>query len=149
MPEVTQAREDDIPELYALLSGLFAQEHEFTPDEKTQAKGLAMIINSPQTGTVLVLREGQAILGMVVLLYTVSTALGRKAALLEDMVIAPASRGLGLGSYLLSNAIEFARAQGCARLTLLTDGDNLLAQRFYERQGFCLSRMVPMRLLLA
>jgi hypothetical protein len=34
------------------------------------------------------------------------------------------------------------------RLTLLTDGGNLDAQRFYARFGFVRSGMLPMRLVL-
>ena len=83
------------------------------------------------------------------LLYTVSTALGARVALLEDMVVAPDARGAGVGSALLAHAISFARKQGCRRITLLTDGANDAAQRFYARQGFGPSSMVPMRLALA
>ncbi len=149
MPKITKATEADIPELCELLSVLFAQEQEFTPNLEAQASGLARIIDNPETGTILVLWKGDAILGMVNLLYTVSTALGERVALLEDMVIAPAARGTGMGSQLLSGAIEFARAAGCKRITLLTDGDNLAAQRFYQKHGFRASSMVPMRLSLA
>ena len=46
------------------------------------------------------------------------------------------------------NAISVARAKGCKRITLLTDKTNESAQRFYKRQGFELSSMVPMRLSL-
>ncbi|MGQ0672875.1 MAG: GNAT family N-acetyltransferase, partial [Hyphomicrobium sp.] len=38
------------------------------------------------------------------------------------------------------------RADGCRRITLLTDGDNAAAHRFYERAGFTRSAMVPYRL---
>jgi ribosomal protein S18 acetylase RimI-like enzyme len=85
---------------------------------------------------------------MVNLLYTVSTALGARVALLEDMVVAPQARGRGLGSALLTHAIAHARSQGCRRITLLTDGVNDSAQRFYARHGFTGSGMVPMRMSL-
>lgn len=149
MPKIAKATETDIPALCELLAVLFAQEHEFNPNAKVQAGGLSRIINNSEAGTILVLREGNAILGMVSLLYTVSTALGERVALLEDMVIAPIARGSGLGSRLLSSAVEFARAAGCKRITLLADGDNLAAQRLYQKHGFRSSSMVPMRLSLA
>ncbi|CAA9890270.1 Aminoalkylphosphonate N-acetyltransferase [Candidatus Methylobacter favarea] len=138
----------DIPALCGLLDCLFAQELEFTPDHEAQSRGLARIINSPEIGHVLVARQGSEIAGMVCLLYTVSTALGARVALLEDMIIAPDYRGLGVGSYLLENAIKFARKNKCRRITLLTDCANEPAQRFYQRHGFALSSMLPLRLPL-
>jgi ribosomal protein S18 acetylase RimI-like enzyme len=85
---------------------------------------------------------------MINLLYTVSTALGARVALLEDMVVLPQFRGVGAGSKLLQAAIAHARASGCKRITLLTDGDNEAAQKFYSNHGFTASRMVPFRLKL-
>jgi ribosomal protein S18 acetylase RimI-like enzyme len=85
---------------------------------------------------------------MVNLLYTVSTAMGGKVALLEDMIIAPQHRNAGHGARLLHSAIEHAQSQGCLRMTLLTDRANDAAIRFYQRSGFTLSSMIPLRLEL-
>jgi ribosomal protein S18 acetylase RimI-like enzyme len=148
MPVIERASETDIPALSELLSVLFTQENEFSPDPEAQRRGLSQIIHNPGAGAILVLREGNTILGMVTLLFTVSTALGERVALLEDMVVSPKARGVGAGSALLSRAISFAKAEGCKRITLLTDGDNRLAQRFYEKYGFTASSMIPFRLFL-
>jgi GNAT superfamily N-acetyltransferase len=145
---IEQATLADIPALSALLSVLFAQEAEFTPNPEAHAKGLARIIGDPELGTILVASDAESILGMVNLLFTVSTALGERVALLEDMVVTPQARGTGIGSQLLTQAIAFARTQGCQRITLLTDVDNEAAQGFYEKHGFALSSMLPMRLSL-
>jgi len=138
----------DIPALCELLSQLFEQEAEFTPDQTAQRRGLQMILTDNATGMILVAREGRQIVAMVNLLYTVSTALGTRVALLEDMVVAPSQRNCGLGSRLLDAAVRYARRNGCRRITLLTDSDNLSAQRFYQRQGFSRSSMIPLRLSL-
>lgn len=138
----------DIPDLVELLCCLFEQEAEFQPDRVAQARGLAGIIEDPRVGTILVAREHGKAVGMVNLLYTLSTALGEPVVLLEDMVVLPEQRNSGLGSQLLSAAIAHARQQGCKRITLLTDQDNESAQRFYGRHGFVPSTMVPLRLSL-
>lgn len=145
MSSITLATLQDIPQLTHLLAELFTQEAEFSPDQGIQARGLQKIISNPATGQILVYRDDQQILGMVNLLFTLSTALGDKVALLEDMVVAPQGRNRGIGSALLAQAIEFAEQQGCKRITLLTDEDNLPAQRFYGRHGFTVSRMLPLR----
>ncbi|HOB61426.1 MAG TPA: GNAT family N-acetyltransferase [Candidatus Competibacteraceae bacterium] len=138
----------DIPALSDLLSVLFTQEAEFTPDPEAQRRGLAHIIGNAAMGAVWVAKQDDRIIGMVNILFTVSTALGERVALLEDMVVAPAHRGAGVGSALIAAAIAWARGQGCRRITLLTDRANEAAQRFYRRQGFAASNMLPMRLPL-
>lgn len=135
----------DLPALCDLLAQLFAQEAEFHPDRAAQQRGLAAILADPGLGALLVAVEGGRVVAMVNLLYTVSTALGARVALLEDMVVDAGARGAGIGSALLEHAIAHARASGCRRVTLLTDDDNVAAQRFYARHGFARSPMRPLR----
>jgi GNAT superfamily N-acetyltransferase len=146
--QVSPATPADVPALCNLLGILFAQEVEFEPHREAQERGLTAIIEHPEIGHVLVARRDSDVLGMVCLLYTMSTALGARVALLEDLVVQPENRGGGIGSLLLQFAIEFARQRGCERITLLTDGVNDAAQRFYQRHGFSRSSMVPLRLSL-
>ena len=82
---------------------------------------------------------------MVNLLFTVSTAIGERVALIEDMVVSPSARGSGVGSDLLNHAMDFARLHGVKRITLLTDRENTPAQRFYAKHGFSPSTMVALR----
>lgn len=147
MPEVRPATIDDVPELCGLLGELFSLEAEFEPDTAKQETALREIITHPETGRILVLHDNGAVIGMVSLLFTISTACGGKAILLEDMVIKSSHRSKGTGSILLGHAMAFARSNGYTRITLLTDSD-AAAIRFYERHGFSLSSMVPMRLHL-
>jgi GNAT superfamily N-acetyltransferase len=138
----------DIPQLCELLSILFTQEADFQPDAAKQSAALSMILAQPERGNILVAEQDGRVLGMVNLLYTVSTACGGKVGLLEDMVVHPEARGEGLGSRLLQAAIESAGRAGCLRVTLLTDRANHAAVRFYQRAGFDLSSMIPLRLML-
>jgi GNAT superfamily N-acetyltransferase len=146
--DITIATTEDIPALGELLFLLFSQEAEFQPDQAMQAAGLRQIIDAPERGQILVLRAGHAVVGMVNLLFTVSTALGGRVAILEDMVVHPDWRGGGAGSRLLRAAIDLCQSCGCRRITLLTDRSNEAAQRFYARHGFSCSDMLPMRLIL-
>lgn len=146
---ISPATLSDIPQLCELLELLFSQEAEFQPNRALQSAGLRQIIEHPDGGQILVLRNGRSIIGMVNLLFTISTALGGRVAILEDMVIQSARRGSGSGSILLQAAINLARSSGCRRITLLTDRTNGSAQRFYQRHGFSSSAMIPLRLLLS
>ena len=59
------------------------------------------------------------------------------AALVVDMAaVAPASRGLGVGTLLLEAAEAKGREYGAPRMALFVLGDNDGAIRLYERQGY-------------
>lgn len=137
----------ELDELVGLLNVLFTQDIEFEPDYAKQKAGLEQIINNPEIGEILVMKTDGKVVGMVSLLYSISTALGGKVAILEDMVMSKDFRGKGLGKELLQEAIDFAQKHGCLRLTLLTDFDNETAIRFYQSAGFSLSKMIPLRLV--
>lgn len=145
---IRSATHEDLPALSELLGILFAQEAEFRPDVDLQQAGLRTILENPDVGQVLVLEDDGKVIGMVGLLFVPSTALGGKVAILEDMIIHPDRRGGRAGGTLLSAAIQCARDWGCLRITLLTDGSNHGARRFYQRHGFSNSLMTPMRLRL-
>lgn len=145
MIAIDDATPQDIPALCDLLDLLFAQEADFTPDRAKQERGLRLILDDVRVGAILVARDGAHVVGMVNLLFTVSTAEGARAMLLEDMIVRPDYRGQGVGLALIEAAIARAAATGCARITLLTDEDNTQAQWFYGRAGFRRSAMIPMR----
>jgi GNAT superfamily N-acetyltransferase len=146
---ITPATRDDIPQLAALLHLLFTQEADFQPETQRQVDGLNQIFDSPQTGLIFVARSGPEIRGMVSLLFTVSTAEGGAVGWLEDMIVHPEHRGEGIGTRLLTAAIDYARQASLRRLTLLTDNSNTTAQQFYQHHGFISSAMTPLRLKLS
>lgn len=146
MPLTTRfATVADIPVLCDLLAMLFAQEAEFAPDRAKQEAGLRLVLADPAIGEILVGELDGQIVGMASLLYTVSTFLGQRVAVLEDMVVHPEHRGCGTGEAILGALIRHAHERGCGRLTLLTDSTNSGAIRVYERLGFARSPMIPLR----
>ena len=142
-----RANQDDISSLVALLQMLFQQESEFEPNEELQNYALEKILLNPNLGDVFVAEKEETLCGMVIILYTISTALGSKVGLLEDMIVDPRYQNQNIGSGLIAFALAYAKNSGCKRITLLTDHDNTRAHRFYEKQGFSASSMIPMRIL--
>ena len=145
---VREARGSDVGAMVELLGYLFKQERDFTPTPAKQRRALELLLAQPALGRLFVLTRGSKILGMVSLLFTISTAEGGKAAWLEDLVVRPDQRDHGLGTRLLRAAVDWARKEGLTRITLLTDADNARARRLYLRHGFAVSVMQPLRLHL-
>lgn len=56
--------------------------------------------------------------------------------LLDELYVAPARRGQGLGSELLRLAEQVVLARGGELLEINVDGDDRGARRFYERLGY-------------
>jgi GNAT superfamily N-acetyltransferase len=131
-----------------LLGYLFKQEKDFSPSTVKQRRAVELILAQPSMGRLFVLTRGTEVLGMVSLLFTISTAEGGKAAWLEDLVVRPDQRCRGLGTRLLRAAVDWARKEGITRITLLTDSDNLHARGLYLRHGFSPSAMQPLRMHL-
>ena len=148
MTHIRKSQLGDIKDLLILLDYLFEQEADFTPNAALQTEGLRQIISNEEVGIILVLEHDKKTIGMVNLLFTVSTALGGKVAILEDMIIHPSYRHLGYGSLLIRAATDEAKSQSCLRITLLTDADNTEAHLFYRKHGFSSSAMVPFRKLI-
>jgi ribosomal protein S18 acetylase RimI-like enzyme len=138
----------DLPQLCELLSVLFTMEADFSPDTERQSRGLRLILEQPGIGSIYCATKGSSIIGMVSVLFSVSTAEGGRSAWLEDMIVHPDWRGKSIGEQLLNEVIKTVRSTGYTRITLLTDSTNQGAIRFYKKAGFTPSRMIPLRLYL-
>lgn len=146
---IEPATAEDLDDLSSLLGELFSHESDFRPDKQKQLRGLRLIFEQPNRGRVFVLRRDRVILGMINLLFTISTAEGGFVILLEDLVIHKDYRDEGYGSMLLEYAIDFAKQKKFLRITLLTDRPEIRSQNFFRRHGFYESHMLPMRLLIS
>ena len=148
LTRIEPATIEDLPSLAELLMDLFTQESDFRPDFNNQMRGLRLILEQPSRGRIFVLRSANQIIGMINLLFTISTAEGGFVIVLEDLIIAKNFRGQGMGSELLTYAIDYVRQKGFLRITLLTDRVSAGSLTFFEKYGFQRSDMVPMRLFL-
>ena len=146
--EVKEAGKEDINEICLLLQELFELEKDFSSDYDKQRNGLEIILDNPQYGYILLLKEKNKILGIANLLVTVSTAMGTKVIILEDFIIKREERGKGRGKFFMNTILDFVREKGYSRITLLVDKDNVKALNFYSRQGFVKSNMECWRYFL-
>jgi GNAT superfamily N-acetyltransferase len=137
---------DDLPRLVDLTMALFELEEDFKPNRSKQERGLRAILEQPSRGRIFVVRTDFEIIGMVNVLFTISTAMGGFVILLEDVIIHPDFRGQGYGTRLVEYVIDFAKRKDFKRITLLTDKISEESQRFFQRLSFVHSHMIPMRL---
>ena len=136
---------EDIPVLCELLWELFSQEVEFTPNKKIQEKALKKIIEDKNIGDIFVALKENKVIAMVNVLYTISTALGEKVAILEDMVVFKEFKNQKIGSNLIEFTLDYLKKNSFKRVTLLTDSDNFNAHNFYKKHEFTKSSMIVFR----
>lgn len=148
-PRIEPATIEDLPQLVELLVALFSEEADFNPDKAKQEQGLRMILEQPKLGRIFVLRTDHQVIGMVNLLFTISTAEGGPVVLMEDVIVHPQHRRQGYGGRLLEYAVKFAQQKSFKRITLLTDRISAESQTFFASHGFGFSSMIPMRLVFS
>jgi GNAT superfamily N-acetyltransferase len=146
---IREADSRDVPAMAALLGELFTIESDFKPNAEKQARALRLILSRPELGRLFVLGDRDRVVGMANALFTVSTAEGGPVVLLEDVIVVKDYRGRGLGERLVEHVLDWARREGCLRVTLLVDQANTRVFPFYERLGFARSAMVAYRQALA
>ncbi len=139
------AKTEDIPVLCELLWELFSQEVEFTPNKEIQEKALKKIIEDENIGDIFVAVKENKVIAMVNILYTISTALGEKVAILEDMVVFKEFKNQKIGSNLIEFTLDYLKKNSFKRVTLLTDSDNFNAHNFYKKHEFTESSMIVFR----
>lgn len=50
---------------------------------------------------------------------------------------------VGIGTALLNEIEEIARENKCKKMRLITTNDNLRALQFYQKRGYCLTKLYP------
>jgi ribosomal protein S18 acetylase RimI-like enzyme len=145
-PIIRQAVQEDLPALTALLKGLFSIEEDFVFDEEKQRRGLSLMMDGCGKHRCLLVAvlSGQ-VAGMCSAQILVSTAEGREAAIIEDVVVREDCRGRGIGTALMNAIGRWAEERGISRLQLLADRENEAGIEFYRRQGWQATRLICLR----
>jgi GNAT superfamily N-acetyltransferase len=87
--------------------------------------------------TLYVAERGGDIVGSFALLVMHNLGhLGAPSAILEDVVVAPALQGQGIGKAMIRFVLDLCRTKGCYKLTLASNAKRKRAHAFYESLGF-------------
>jgi GNAT superfamily N-acetyltransferase len=143
---IRPARHSDLDTLVGLLAALFSLEADFTPDKEGQRRGLALMLDGcGKHRCLLVAEEAGEVVAMAAIQTLVSTAEGGPVGLVEDVVVAEARRGRGIGQALLKALDDWARQHGLTRLQLLADRHNRPAIDFYTKAGWQPTQLICLR----
>jgi GNAT superfamily N-acetyltransferase len=111
-----------------------------TPEDLAAYQAAFRSIDADPAHLLLVAQAGEQVVGTMQLSFL--PGLARRGALraqIEAVRVSDDWRGQGLGSAMLTWAIEESRRRGCALVQLTTDKTRASAHRFYERHGFLAS----------
>ena len=144
--EIVEATEADLAELLPLMRAYCDFYGASPPDTGMEEMARALFDGE---GFVLLARApGEAAVGFATVDFRWSLLRGAPVATLEDLLVDPESRGLGLADRLIEACAERARDAGAAALEWQTALDNQRAQAVYERVGAKPSRWLDYELEL-
>lgn len=128
-------REGDIDDLLPLMRA-YSEFYGVTPDEVRLVGIARMLIGEPHEGVQFIARgdDGEP-LGFATVYMTWETLDAGRLAVMNDLFVAPAARGRGLGAALIDECLRFAGERGAGKLAWQTAPANEAAQRLYDRVG--------------
>jgi ribosomal protein S18 acetylase RimI-like enzyme len=94
-------------------------------------------------------RQGDALLGYLILTLGFSVEYGGRDGFIDDLYLVPAARGRGLGRRLIEFALAQARDLGIGTLHLEVEAGNEAATQLYRAVGFSETGRRLMRLRLS
>lgn len=130
---IREAAEADLPAVLALY-GQVGDEALLSLDE---ARRIFRRFGEYPDYRLFVAEENGAVLGTYALLIMDNLGhLGAKSGVIEDVIVAPAHQGEGIGKAMMAHAIEECRAKDCYKTALSSNLKRDRAHTFYEAIGF-------------
>ena len=124
---------DDLEALMPLVRAFYeADRHPY--DEPMVRRALQPLLVDDSVGQVWVVEADHALIGYVVITWSYSLESGGRDCILDEIYVAESS--VGIGSGLLTAALEGARSRGARAVFLETEAHNERGRRFYGRHGF-------------
>jgi GNAT superfamily N-acetyltransferase len=131
--EVRPATIADVPLLLAFFRAM-ADFEKLTVTATEESVRASLFGDAPAAIALLAFVDGKPA-AYAIYFFTFSTMVGKRGLWLEDLFVAPAFRGHGLGRALMAHLADVAMNHGCGRFEWIVLDWNEAAMRFYERLG--------------
>ncbi len=134
--EIGPATEQDLEVVLPLMRA-YCDFYEVAPsDEGLEEMARALVAVEDRDGMLLVARDGGGTpVGFATVGWKWASTRGARIAVMEDLFVAPESRGHGAAGALIEACADRARGLGAPVLTWVTAPDNHRAQAVYNRAG--------------
>lgn len=106
-----------------------------TPEEGVRG-AIEGALEVPSRGRLLIVRDGDAVIGVAYLSFVWALEHGGQAAWLEELYVVPERRCDGVGTALLHAAFGVARLEGCKAIDLEVEASRDRVTSLYRREGF-------------
>lgn len=103
------------------------------PDRVIDLTWQRIVADAPEICGLVALDDADAPIGFALVIFHRSTWSESGYAYLEDLYVAPAARGQGAGQTLIEAVYREADARGATRTYWVTEEDNAVARRLYDR----------------
>ena len=130
--EIRQVSADDHAAWLALWQAYLRFYTTELPEAVTNSTWQRFLDPSESTHAALAWADGKA-LGMVHYIYHRSNWSIENSCYLQDLLVAPETRGTGVGRQLIEHVYATAKADGCCKVHWLTHESNATAIQLYER----------------
>ena len=136
---IREAREDDVPEIVALLAADTLGGHADTTDAAAlpdYLRAFKRIAKSPNDSLYVAEIGGEIVGTFQTTLITALLDRGASFLKIEAVHVRPGTRGRGIGQAMMRFAVDLAREDGARSIQLTSNKARKDAHRFYERLGF-------------
>jgi GNAT superfamily N-acetyltransferase len=137
----------DLPLVLRFVRALAEYEKLLDHAVATEEDFARLLFGTPPRASALIAEIDGAPLGFALWCYTVSTFLGRPTLYVEDVFVAPAHRGAGIGRAIFADLARRAVAEGCGRMEWAVLDWNAPSIAFYRaigarpREGWTVQRL--------
>lgn len=133
IPLTRRAEPGDALTVARLLHAFNSEFDTATPGVEVLARRLTLLLAQPTTFAIL---GGAPCVGVALVTLRANVWSDGPVALLDEMYVAPAHRGTGIGSKILDHAVRTCRELNVSEIEINVDESDADAMRFYEHHGF-------------
>jgi len=126
----------DVPAIMRLMAGLYAEDGEIPLDPAAAERALRQLLALPEAGAVWLAEVGGEAVSYFALTWGFSLEYHGRDAYIDELYVAPAHRGRGIGREALAVADAACRSRGIRALHLEVERANARAEALYRQAGF-------------